>query len=159
MVKIKLVDQQIESIVIDELKLAYELNVEPNQIDCSDMVIDPDQNLLDSIKRVLCYYMTRDDYEQWEAGSVERTSSETAFTIAVESDQIDRVVEDDLKIVCQSPRPEGRGFPRSRMNYKPESCGSFGVIEPDVSLLSAVETVLQYYMVEQDYLEWKESVK
>jgi NADH:ubiquinone oxidoreductase subunit 3 (subunit A) len=45
------------------------------------------------------------------------------------------------------------------MNYKPERCGSFGVIEPDVSLLSAVETVLQYYMVEQDYLEWKESLK
>ena len=33
MVKIKLVDQQIESIVIDDLKLAYELNVEPNRID------------------------------------------------------------------------------------------------------------------------------
>ena len=45
------------------------------------------------------------------------------------------------------------------MNYKPERRGSFGVIEPDVSLLSAVETVLQYYMVEQDYLEWKESLK
>ena len=146
MVKIKLVDQQIESIVIDDLKLAYAMNIEPNRIDCSDMVIDPDQNLLDSIKRVLCYYMTRDDYEQWEAGSVEHTSSETAFTIAVESDQIDRVVEDDLKIVYE-------------MNYKPESCGSFGVIGPDVSLLSAVETVLQYYMVEQDYLEWKENLK
>ena len=145
MVKIKLVDQQIESIVIDELKLAYALNIEPNRIDCSDMVIDPDQNLLDSIKHVLCYYMTRDDYEQWEAGSVEQTSSETPFTIAVESDQIDRVVEDDLKIVYE-------------MNYKPERCGSFSVIEPDVSLLSAVETVLQYYMVEQDYLQWKESL-
>ena len=110
MIKIKLVDRQIESIVIDDLKLAYAMNIEPNRIDCSDMAIDPDQNLLDSIKRVLCYYMTRDDYEQWEAGSVERTSSETAFTIAVESDQIDRVVEDDLKIVCQSPRPKGQGL-------------------------------------------------
>ena len=146
MVKIKLVDQQIESIVIDDLKLAYELNVELNRIDCSDMVIDPDQNLLDSIKRVLCYYMTRDDYEQWEAGSVEHTSSETAFTIAVESDQIDSVIVEDLKIVYE-------------MNYKPECCGSFGVADPDVSLLSAVETVLQYYMVEQDYLQWKESLK
>ena len=143
MVKIKLVDQQIESIVIDALKLAYALNINSIWLDVG---IDQDQNLLDSIKRVLCYYMTRDDYEQWEAGSVERTSSETAFTIAVESDQIDRVVEDDLKIVYE-------------MNYKPESCGSFGVIGPDVSLLSAVETVLQYYMVEQDYLEWKESLK
>ena len=143
MVKIKLVDQQIESIVIDTLKLAYALNIDSIWLDVG---IDQDQNLLDSIKRVLCYYMTRDEYEQWEASLTEQASSETAFTIAVESDQIDRVVEDDLKIVYE-------------MNYKPERCGSFGVIELDVSLLSAVETVLQYYMVEQDYLEWKESLK
>ena len=142
MVKIKLVDQQIESIVIDALKLAYALNIDSIWLDVG---IDQDQNLLDSIKRVLCYYMTRDEYEQWEASLTEQSSSETTFTIAVESDQIDRVVEDDLKIVYE-------------MNYKPESCGSFGVTDPDVSLLSAVETVLQYYMVEQDYLQWKESL-
>ena len=142
MVKIKLVDQQIESIVIDALKLAYALNIDSIWLDVG---IDQDQNLLDSIKRVLCYYMTRDEYEQWEASSTEHASSETAFTIAVESDQIDRVVEDDLKIVYE-------------MNYKPERCGSFGVIEPDVSLLSAVETVLQYYMSEPDYKQWKESL-
>ena len=145
MVKIKLVDQQIESIVIDDLKLAYAMNIEPNRIDCSDMVIDPDQNLLDSIKRVLCYYMTRDDYEQWEAGSVEQTSSETAFTIAVESDQIDRVVEDDLKIVYE-------------MNYKPESCGVYGMSQPDTELVSSVDQLLQYYMSEPDYKQWKESL-
>ena len=145
MVKIKLVDQQIESIVVNGLKLDYELNSEPNKIDCSDMVIDPDQKLLDSIKRLLYYYMTRDDYEQWEAGSTEQASSESYFTIAVESDQIDSVIVEDLKIVYE-------------MNYNPECCGSFGVAEPDVSLLSAVETVLQYYMVEQDYLQWKETL-
>lgn len=145
MAKIKLVDQQIESIVIDDLKLAYAMNIEPNRIDCSDMVIDPDQNLLDSIKRVLCYYMTRDDYEQWEAGSVEQTSSETAFTIAVESDQIDRVVEDDLKIVYE-------------MNYKPESCGVYGMSQPDTELVSSVDQLLQYYMSEPDYKQWKESL-
>lgn len=146
MVKIKLVDQQIESIVIDDLKLAYATNIEPNRIDCSDMVIDPDQNLLDSIKRVLCYYMTTDDYEQWEAGSVEQTSSETSFTIAVESDQIDRVVEDDLKIVYE-------------MNYKPESCGVYGISRPDTELVSSVDQLLQYYMSEPDYKQWKESLK
>lgn len=145
MAKIKLVDQQIESIVIDDLKLAYAMNIEPNRIDCSDMVIDPDQNLLDSIKRVLCYYMTRDDYEQWEAGSVKQTSSETAFTIAVESDQIDRVVEDDLKIVYE-------------MNYKPESCGVYGMSQPDTELMSSVDQLLQYYMSEPDYKQWKESL-
>ncbi len=146
MAKIKLVDQQIESIVIDDLKLAYAMNIEPNRIDCSDMVIDPDQNLLDSIKRVLCYYMTRDDYEQWEAGSVEQTSSETAFTIAVESDQIDRVVKDDLKIVYE-------------MNCKPESCGVYGMSQPDTELVSSVDQLLQYYMSEPDYKQWKESLK
>jgi hypothetical protein len=112
MVKIKLVDRQIESIVVNELKLAYELNSEPNRIDCSDMVIDPDQKLLDSIKHLLYYYMTRDDYEQFEAGSTEQTSSESCFTIAVESYQIDSVIVEDLKIVYE-------------MNCKPECCGSF----------------------------------
>ena len=145
MAKIKLVDQQIESIVIDDLKLAYAMNIEPNRIDCSDLVIDPDQNLLDSIKRVLCYYMTRDDFEQWEAGSVEQTSSETSFTIAVESYQIDRVVEDDLKIVYE-------------MNYKPESCGVYGMSQPDTELMSSVDQLLQYYMSEPDYKRWKESL-
>ena len=101
--------------------------------------------ILDSIKRVLCYYMTRDDYEQWEAGSVEHTSSETAFTIAVESDQIDRVVEDDLKIVYE-------------MNYKPESCGVYGMSQPDTELVSSVDQLLQYYMSEPNYKQWKESL-
>lgn len=145
MVKIKLVDQQIESIVVNELKFAYELNSEPNRIDCSDMVIDPDQKLLDSIKRLLYYYMTRDDYEQFEAGSTEQTSSESCFTIAVESYQIDSVIVDDLKIVYE-------------MNYKPESCGVYGMSQPDTELVSSVDQLLQYYMSEPDYKQWKESL-
>ena len=143
MVKIKLVDQQIESIVIDELKLAYALNIDSIWLDVG---IDQNQNLLDSIKRVLCYYMTRDEYEQWEASSTEHASSETAFTIAVKSDQIDRVVEDDLKIVYE-------------MNYKPESCGVYGISLPDTELVSSVDQLLQYYMSELDYKQWKGSLK
>lgn len=142
MVKIKLVDQQIKSIVIDGLKLTYASNIDSIWLDEG---VDQDQNLLDSIKRVLYYYMTRDDYEQWEAGSTEQTSSERCFTIVVESYQIDGAIVEDLKSVYE-------------MNYKPECCGSFGVVDPDISLLSAVETVLQYYMVEQDYLQWKEAL-
>lgn len=142
MVKIKLVDQQIESIVIDALKLAYALNIDSIWLDVG---IDQDQNLLDSIKRVLCYYMTRDEYEQWEASLTEQSSSETTFTIAVESDQIDRVVEDDLKIVYE-------------MNYKPESCGVYGISRPDTELVSSVDRVLHYYMSEPDYKQWKETL-
>ena len=143
MVKIKLVDQQIESIVIDALKLAYALNIDSIWLDVG---IDQNQNLLDSIKHVLCYYMTRDEYEQWEASLTEQSSSETTFTIAVESDQIDRVVEDDLKIVYE-------------MNYKPESCGVYGISRPDTELVSSVDRVLHYYMSEPDYKQWKGSLK
>jgi len=57
----------IENIVVEELKDYYNLCNVPNKIDCSDDVIDPDQDLLKSIDRVLQEYMTVYEYEQWRA--------------------------------------------------------------------------------------------
>lgn len=143
--KIALVDQQIEKIVIDDLKFAYRLNSKPNRIDCSDDILDPDQDLLDSIKHLLRYYMNSEEYEQWESGSAEPDLPEPLFTIEIDGDQIDKVIADDLKIVYES-------------NYRPESCGIYGISQPDTELVSSVDRVLQYYMSEPDYKQWKESL-
>lgn len=143
--KITLVDQQIEKIVIDDLKFAYKLNSRPDRIDCSDDVLDPDQDLLDSIKHLLRYYMTSAEYEQWESGSAEPDLPEPLFTIRIDCDQIDKVIADELKIVYES-------------NYRPESCGVYGMSQPDTELVSSVDQLLQYYMSEPDYKQWKESL-
>lgn len=143
--KITLVDQQIEKIVIDDLKFAYKLNSRLDRIDCSDDVLDPDQDLLDSIKHLLRYYMTSAEYEQWEFGSAEPDLPEPLFTIQIDGHQIDKVIADDLKIVYES-------------NYRPESCGVYGISQPDTELVSSVDQLLQYYMSEPDYKQWKESI-
>lgn len=57
----------IENIVVEELKDYYNLCNVPNKIDCSDDVIDPDQDLLQALDRVLQEYMTAHEYEQWQA--------------------------------------------------------------------------------------------
>ena len=143
--KITLVDQQIEKIVIDDLKFAYKLNSKPNRIDCSDDILDPDQDLLDSIKHLLRYYMTSAEYEQWESGSAEPDLPEPLFMIEIDGDQIDKVIAEDLKIVYES-------------NCEPESCGIYGMSRTHTELVSSVDRVLQYYMSEPDYKQWKESL-
>jgi len=57
----------IENIVVEELKDYYNLCNVPNKIDCSDDFIDPDQDLLRALDRVLQEYMTAHEYEQWQA--------------------------------------------------------------------------------------------
>jgi len=57
----------IENIVVEELKDYYNLCNVPNKIDCSDDVIDPDQDLLQALDLVLQEYMTAHEYEQWRA--------------------------------------------------------------------------------------------
>ena len=57
----------IENIVVEELKDYYNLCNVPNKIDCSDDVLDPDQDLLQALARVLQEYMTAHEYEQWRA--------------------------------------------------------------------------------------------
>jgi len=57
----------IENIVVEELKSYYNLCNTPDKVDCSDDVIDPDQDLLQALDRVLQEYMTAHEYEQWRA--------------------------------------------------------------------------------------------
>lgn len=123
MVKIKLVDDQIDRIIIDELKNDYHVITRE---------IDPSQRLLDAIKCVLRYYMNSEEYDR-------------PFTIEVTWDQLNWTIIEELKVVYEA-------------NYKPESCGIYGMSQPDTELASSVDQLLQYYMSEPDYKRWKESL-
>ena len=136
MAKIKLVDNQIDHLIIDELKNDYHVIIQE---------IDPRQRLLDAIKCVLRYYMSSKEYERWQMGSSESKEHDGPFTIEVTWDQLRLPIVEDLKIVYES-------------NYRPESCGVYGMSQPDTELVSSVDQLLQYYMSEPDYKQWKESL-
>ena len=136
MVKIKLVDDQIDRIIIDELKNDYRVITQE---------IDLRQRLLDAIKCVLRYYMNTQEYERWEINSSEPEEHDRSFTIEVTWDQLNWTIIEELKIVYEA-------------NYKPESCGIYGMSQPDTELVSSVDQLLQYYMSEHDYKQWKESL-
>ena len=136
MAKIKLVDNQIDRLIIDELKNDYHVITQE---------IDPRQSLLDAIKSVLRYYMSSKEYERWQMDSSEPEEHDGSFTIEVTWDQLRPPIVEDLKIVYEA-------------NYKPESCGVYGMSQPDTELVSSIDQLLQYYMSEPDYKQWKESL-
>ena len=136
MAKIKLVDNQIDHLIIDELKNDYHVITRE---------IDPRQRLLDAIKCVLRYYMSSKEYERWQMDSSESKEHDGPFTIEVTWDQLRPPIVEDLKIVYEA-------------NYKPESCGIYGMSQPDTELVSSIDQLLQYYMSEPDYKQWKESL-
>ena len=57
--------QLIERLVVEELKLAYRLNCKPSKIDNSDEYVEPDEEFLHSIVRVLEYYMPPLEFSKW----------------------------------------------------------------------------------------------
>lgn len=136
MAKIKLVDDQIDRLIIDELKNDYHAITQE---------IDLRQRLLNAIKRVLRYCMSSEEYERWQMDSSESKEHDGPFTIEVTWDQLQPPIVEDLKIVYES-------------NYRPESCGVYGMSQPDTELTSSVDQLLQYYMSEPDYKQWKESL-
>jgi hypothetical protein len=54
-----------DEIVVIALKKYYDLCNRPNRIDNSDMVIEPDQEILDAISLVLKDFMPPADYLRW----------------------------------------------------------------------------------------------
>jgi len=135
MAKIKLVDDQIDRLIIDELKNDYHAITQEIER----------QRLLNAIKRVLRYYMSSEEYERWQMDSSESKEHDGPFTIEVTWDQLQPPIVEDLKIVYES-------------NYRPESCDVYGISQPDTELTSSVDQLLQYYMSEPDYKQWKESL-
>lgn len=54
-----------DCITIYSLQEYYDICSKPNKIDCSDDVIEPDEEILNAIKIVLSHFMTTGDYEKW----------------------------------------------------------------------------------------------
>ena len=57
--------EDVDQIVVNELKDAYLRNNKFDRVDCSDTVLEPDYELLKAIQTVLAYYMVHEDYEEW----------------------------------------------------------------------------------------------
>ena len=57
--------EDVDQIIVNELKDAYLRNNKFDRVDCSDTVLEPDYELLKAIQTVLAYYMPHKDYEEW----------------------------------------------------------------------------------------------
>jgi hypothetical protein len=57
--------EDVDQIIINELKDAYLSNDRFDKVDCSDTVLDPDYELLQAIQTVLEYYMTGEEIKLW----------------------------------------------------------------------------------------------
>ena len=57
--------EDVDQVIVDELKDAYQRNNKFDRVDCSDTVLEPDYELLKAIQTVLAYYMPHKDYEEW----------------------------------------------------------------------------------------------
>jgi hypothetical protein len=57
--------EDVDQIIVNELKDAYLRNNKFDRVDCSDDVLEPDYKLLKAIQTVLEYYMLRSEWLEW----------------------------------------------------------------------------------------------
>lgn len=55
----------VDAIMIQELKQVYRRHAVPEKIDNSNDIIEPDQDFLDAVNKLLEYYMTPADIIAW----------------------------------------------------------------------------------------------
>lgn len=55
----------VDAIMIQELKQVYRDHAVPDKIDNSNDIIEPDQDFLDAINKLLAYYMAPADIMAW----------------------------------------------------------------------------------------------
>ena len=65
-VKVDLDFDQISELVRQSLIQDYELNKDPDFVDCSDWEIDPDVQLLKALELVIDYYSTPEQFAEWK---------------------------------------------------------------------------------------------
>lgn len=65
-VEVLISNEDIDKMVVEELKNAYRMNAVPNKIDCSDDVIPVDQEFLKSVDHVLEYFLNSNQLKEWE---------------------------------------------------------------------------------------------
>lgn len=56
----------LECLIIEDLKESYRLNRDPERMDCSEDIIEPDTELLAALDKVLEYYMNPTEYTLWK---------------------------------------------------------------------------------------------
>jgi len=61
----KFLEDHEDEIVVIALKKYYDLCSQPNKIDNSDMIIEPDQEILDALAIVLRDFMAPSEYLKW----------------------------------------------------------------------------------------------
>ena len=57
--------EDVDQVIVNELKDAYQKNNKFDRVDCSDTVLEPDYELLKAIQTVLEYYMLRSEWLEW----------------------------------------------------------------------------------------------
>lgn len=70
-VEVLISNEDVDKMVVEELKNAYRMNAVPNKIDCSDDVIPIDQEFLKSVDHVLEYFLNTNQLKEWEAEKAE----------------------------------------------------------------------------------------
>ena len=62
---ITLTHDQLDELVLEELKAAYRVNAIPDKIDCSDEDTWVDYEFLKSLEHVMEYYMSAEQKKAW----------------------------------------------------------------------------------------------
>lgn len=137
-VSIELEDKQIEAIMLNELKEQYQSIIEniearKNGLNVYGMfVAEKEEDIremkrhLDAFDTVIDFNSTRGEYNKWKRGDIE-----------------DNIVIKSLKDYYESCAKPNR------------IDNSDDIIEPDETILNAIDRVLQDYMPPDDYSEWK----
>ena len=55
-----------DALVVKSLKNYYDICSIPDKVDCSDDILEPDEELLQALDRVLADYMSQDEYDRWK---------------------------------------------------------------------------------------------
>lgn len=56
----------VSELIRKSLMYDYEINNKPDKFDCSDDVIEPDQEFLRCLEVVIQYYCSRSQFEEWK---------------------------------------------------------------------------------------------
>lgn len=82
MIQIELVPEQLDAIIIQELKSAHEMNMQFDR-DEGGTVMEPDWELLGALEQVLAYYMPPKEFERWhtECGLQKLTNISQAYDL------------------------------------------------------------------------------
>jgi hypothetical protein len=70
-VEVLISNEDIDMMVVEELKNAYRINAVPNKIDCSDDIIPIDQEFLNSVDHVLEYFLNYEQLKEWKQEKAE----------------------------------------------------------------------------------------